>query len=141
MTHSIPNFQPGESTMSVRLPLGTALVIPPQPGDCKGGRKRHWIVCLFTSRNYGVRVDSPDMIFNSTSAALQDLKSQLDTLRNDHQNGESPAPGRLYSCRFNSGLFAVPWMETRGLVENVGLDMTVVYPVEETEGTDEIEGS
>lgn len=73
------------------------------------------------------------MIVNSTHAALQDLKNQLDSLHNDHQNGGLLAPGDLYSCRFNSGLFAVPWEETRGLMEDVGLDMTVLYPVEDTD--------
>jgi ADP-ribose 1''-phosphate phosphatase len=141
-THAIPNLQAeDESTISVRLPLGTTLVIPPQPRDYRGDRVRHWIICLFTSRNYGVRVDSPDMIVNSTHAALQDLKCQLNSLRNDHQNGGSPALGNLYSCRFNSGLFGVPWEVTRGLVEDVALDMTVVYPAEDTEGNNGKEGS
>lgn len=43
------------------------------------------------------------------------------------ERGES-VPTSLYSCRFNSGLFAVPWERTKGLVERVALDLTVVNP-------------
>ncbi|KAJ6121139.1 ADP-ribose 1''-phosphate phosphatase, partial [Penicillium sp. IBT 18751x] len=136
--HSIPNLQAeDESTITVRLPLGTALIIPPQPSDARGGRKAHWIVCLFTSHNYGKRVDSPEMIHNSTHAALHDLKSQLDSLQIDLRDSQNLPPGELWSCRFNSGLFGVPWGETRGLVENVGLDLKVVYPADATKETDE----
>jgi ADP-ribose 1''-phosphate phosphatase len=73
------------------------------------------------------------MIINSTHAALQDLKSQLDSLRNARQKSQEAPSGELWSCRFNSGLFGVPWQKTRGLVEDVGLDLTVVYPAEGTQ--------
>ncbi|KAJ5126551.1 ADP-ribose 1''-phosphate phosphatase [Penicillium atrosanguineum] len=136
--HTILNLQAeDESTIKVRLPLGTALVIPPQQSDCKGGRKAHWIICLFTSRDYGKRVDSPDMIINSTHAALQDLKSQVNSLQNDIQGSQKPPPGELWSCRFNSGLFGVPWGKTRSLLDNVGLDLRVVYPADDTKEIDE----
>lgn len=135
--HTIPNIQAeDESLIEVQLPLGTALVIPPQPSDCRGGHKAHWIVCLFTSRNYGKRVDSPGMIVNSTHAALQDMKSQLDSLQIDLCDSQTLPPGELWSCRFNSGLFGVTWGETRGLVEKVGLDLRVVYPADATREDD-----
>ncbi|KAJ5682946.1 hypothetical protein N7462_006111 [Penicillium macrosclerotiorum] len=127
-THNIVNLQDSnKSSISVRLPLGTALVIPPQSADYSNGQKKHWIICLFTSRSFGRRVDSPDLITNSTHAALKNLKMQLQNP--EHQHGlQGAAPGKLYSCRFNSGLFAVPWEKTRGIVEEVGLSMTVVCP-------------
>ncbi|KAJ5100012.1 ADP-ribose 1''-phosphate phosphatase [Penicillium argentinense] len=119
-----------EDTISVRLPLGTALVIPPQPEDFENGRKKHWIVCLFNSSGFGKEVDSPEAILNHTFAALQDLDMQLVSLRDHNENSddEQSMPGQLYSCRFNSGLFAVPWEQTREVIEEVGLSMTVVYP-------------
>lgn len=127
--HEITNLQAEDkSTISVRFPLGTALVIPPQPGDKRNGHKQHWVVCLFTSRGFGGRVDSPDSIVNSTSAALQDLKRQLDELEECSRGSGEPLSGKLFSCRFNSGLFAVPWARSRELLEEVGLDVTVVYP-------------
>lgn len=68
------------------------------------------------------------MTVNSTCAALKDLKRQLEVLEQRHRGFEEPVPGKLFSCRFNSGLFAVPWDRTRRLVEDVGLEVTVVYP-------------
>lgn len=119
-----------EETLSVRLPLGTALVIPPQPEDYNNGKKKHWIICLFTSSGFGSRVDSPDQILNSTYAALEDLDMQLVMLKqpNEEMGDGQPPPGALFSCRFNSGLFAVPWNDTRELIDDLGLSMTVIYP-------------
>ncbi|KAJ5167480.1 uncharacterized protein N7482_006261 [Penicillium canariense] len=130
-THDIIDLQdPNESTVSVRLPVGTTLIIPPQPADIRSGQKKQWVICLFTSQGFGRRVDSPDLITNCTYSALKDLKDQIARLR---QQLWVPMPDELYSCRFNSGLFAVPWEQTRQLVEDVGLPMTVVYPPEEFE--------
>ncbi|GLI72079.1 ADP-ribose 1''-phosphate phosphatase [Penicillium ochrochloron] len=111
------------------LPLGTALVIPPQPEDYNSGSKKHWIICLFTSRGFGRRVDPPNTILNSTRAALRDLKEKLLDLLID---GTESSPTALYSCQFNSGLFRVPWWRTQGLVESVGLHVTVVTPPTES---------
>lgn len=107
------------------MPLGTALVIPPQPEDYNSGSKKHWIICLFTSRGFGRRVDPPNTILNSTWAALRDLRCKLIDLLID---GTELSPTALYSCQFNSGLFRVPWRRTQGLVESVGLRVTVVTP-------------
>jgi ADP-ribose 1''-phosphate phosphatase len=38
----------------------------------------------------------------------------------------------LYSCQFNSGLFRVPWLHTKRLVEIAGLRVTVVTPPTES---------
>lgn len=111
--------------ISERQPLGTALIIPPQAADARPGKKEQWIICLFTSQGYGTQVDPPELIINSTYAALRDLKEKLIDLRLD---GTEPSPKALYSCRFNSGLFAVPWEQTKALVEDAGLRVTVVYP-------------
>ncbi|KAJ5162056.1 ADP-ribose 1'-phosphate phosphatase [Penicillium capsulatum] len=126
MAHDIPVLQaPDGRTVSTRLPLGTAQIIAPQPSDARLGEKRYWIICLFTSYAYGGRADPVDQIINNTHAALQDLQRQLREL---HEKGAA-APDALYACRFNSGLFAVPWAKTRKLIEDVGPEMTVVYPV------------
>lgn len=127
--HKIPLSQAhDERTVSVRLPLGTAQIIPPQPSDGRPGEKGHWIICLFTSYGYGRRADPVDQIISHTYAALQDLKRQLGKLsQRHHQEAGAAAPVGLYACRFNSGLFAVPWAETRELIEDVGLEMTIVH--------------
>lgn len=112
--------------MTVRDPLGTALIIPPLEGPT---RPSHFIVCLFTSFDFGRRADNPDMIANCTHAALLDLKHQMDVygLVPDDQEIGKLYPNGLYTCRFNSGLFGVPWSRTRNLLAAVALRMTVVY--------------
>ncbi|KAE8373834.1 ADP-ribose 1''-phosphate phosphatase [Aspergillus bertholletiae] len=130
---SDPTDQPGNSQSPtsyrhIRLPEGTALIIPPQEKDYRGTDKKHWIICLFTSRNFGKRVSAPDIIIQNTELAVVDMVRQLDGLRAD-QSGI----GELWSCRFNSGLFGVKWELSRRILENTGLDLTVVRP----EGEDE----
>ncbi|KAJ5925836.1 hypothetical protein N7454_007346 [Penicillium verhagenii] len=69
----------GTKTVSVRWPVGTALIIYPESLSFPSGANP-WIICLFTSFDYGKRVDSPQMILNSTNAALHDLQNQLITM-------------------------------------------------------------
>lgn len=127
-TYPIPDLRTdGLSSTSVRSPLGTALIIRPQAGDYEFDRKNHWVVCLFTSYHYGTRADPPDLILSHTYAALLDLRRKLDALKKANQD----QPTGLFACRFNSGAFRVPWERTRGLVEAVGLEMTVMTPEEQ----------
>ncbi|KAJ5725092.1 uncharacterized protein N7483_006449 [Penicillium malachiteum] len=124
--HDIPNLNPkGPRKISVPLPIGTALIIAPQYSSTVRSRRKkdYWLICLFTSTDYGLRVDSPDTIINNTAAALNDLKSQLWRLAG------GTAPHQIYSCRMNSGLFNVPWERTRALLEEipVPLKITVAY--------------
>lgn len=119
-------------TVSVPYPDGTALLIPPQlvDYDRSPNGKKHWIICLFTSNGYGARVDSPAVIINKTAAALYDLKQQLHEmgcLSSDIQDNKIKC---LFACRFNSGLFRVPWAKTLSVIEKVGIGLTVVIPNE-----------
>ncbi|KAL5365510.1 hypothetical protein BJX96DRAFT_13876 [Aspergillus floccosus] len=111
-----------ESTTSrqVKLPEGTALLIPPQDKDTKKGSKGHWIICLFTSREYGKKVSSPDAILENTRLAVADMTKQVDEL--------GAEIGELWSCRFNSGLFKVEWELSRKILEDFDLKVTVVHP-------------
>jgi ADP-ribose 1''-phosphate phosphatase len=103
--------------------LGTTLLIPPQPSDVS----QHWIACLFTSEDYGRRKGSPDSVVENTRTALEDLKTQLEALRgSDVGTDEKSRPGEIWACRFNSVNFKVPWERTRAVIEDVGLDFTVV---------------
>ena len=135
--------------MKIRLPEGTALIIPPQKRDYeaegadkgKGDttKKKHWIICLFTSRQFGKNVSPPDTILANTELAIADMKEQLARLAvrttdEGEQDGGSSgmsAPGELWSCRFNSGLFRVEWSRSRRVLEEAGLEVTVVRPVGE----------
>jgi ADP-ribose 1''-phosphate phosphatase len=114
------------------------------------GSKRHWIACLFTSKGYGKAtkthpgMDKPEVILENTKKSLVDLKEQL--LERQHEGekdeadtkakrlGSKELPGELWSCRFNSGLFAVDWADTRKVLEeelkSVGKAVRVVSPAE-----------
>lgn len=147
--------------MKIRLPEGTALIIPPQKQDYEAERanegadegkakekdgatttttkKKHWIICLFTSRQFGKNVSPPDTILANTELAIADMKEQLARLavsttdEGEEDGGSSgmSAPGELWSCRFNSGLFRVEWSRSRRVMEEAWLEVTVVCPVGE----------
>ena len=59
--------------------LGKTLLINPQEEDTKanGGGKGYAIACLFTSRRFGKRKDSKDLILQSTKTAVVQLKELL----------------------------------------------------------------
>ncbi|KAF7592293.1 hypothetical protein BBP40_000424 [Aspergillus hancockii] len=109
------NFK--SSTRRVRLPEGTALIISPQEGDCKVNGKKHWIICLLTSWNFGRRIRTTDVIIQNTQLAIADMMRQLEE--------DGSEIGELWSCRFNSGLFGVKWELSRAVLEETGLDVTV----------------
>jgi hypothetical protein len=99
-------------------------------------------------------MDEPAAILKNTRTALTDLREQLlelqhlkkiaekDSNDDDYsmcstvtalEDGESPpAPDELWSCRFNSGLFAVDWEDTRRIVEeemkSLGKTIHVISP-------------
>ena len=106
--------------------VGTCLLIPPSfdpPGSAP-----HHIACLFTSLDYGKRVDPPDAILINTTFALRDLESQITVLK-----GEKGWQGEVWAVRINSGKFGVPWEKSREVLERGGLDIAVVRPPEEVE--------
>lgn len=88
--------------------------------DIKKGARKHWVVCLFTSEKFGRSVDSTEVILENTVLAVADLKRQISAL--------GPDIGELWSCRFNSGLFRVDWRDSRRVLEDFGLMVTVVRP-------------
>ena len=57
------------------------------------------------------------------------LLAQVEALKSNA--GERP--GALFACRFNAGLFGVPWEETRGVLEEMRVGVTVVRPAGEEE--------
>ncbi|PWY95335.1 phosphatase [Aspergillus sclerotioniger CBS 115572] len=107
----------------IRVPEGTALIIPPQKKDYEAGiSKRHWIICLFTSRGFGRMVSPEDTILENTGLAVADMQRQLDQLE---------GLSELWSCQFNSGLFGVEWARSKEILKSSGLKVTVVKPKEE----------
>ncbi|KIM43267.1 hypothetical protein M413DRAFT_444082 [Hebeloma cylindrosporum] len=80
------------------------------PGDT------HDIACLFTSIAYGRRKDSPSEILSATRTSVQDLIRQ--------NVGQKP----LHACRFNSGKFAVPWVDTEAILKELEVSMVIYVP-------------
>lgn len=87
--------------------VGSCLLIP---GDT------HDIACLFTSIAYGRRKDSPSEILSATRTSVQDLIRQ--------NVGQKP----LHACRFNSGKFAVPWVDTEAILKELEVSMVIYVP-------------
>src|ERR1035437_1237231 len=69
----------------------------------------HNIVNLVTSIDYGVNKDPKDQILANTKHALTNFF--------DIHKGSFH--GDLHSCKFNSGLFGVPWDETEKILIEV----------------------
>ena len=114
------------------------------------GSKRHWIACLFTSEGYGKPtkthpgMDKPDVILKNTRKSLVDLKEQLLKLEKGAEGRDGgidsqskkvmskDGPRELWSCKFNSGLFAVEWEHTGKVLEeelkSLGKTVRVVSP-------------
>ena len=80
--------------------------------------KRH-VVSMITSWDYGKKVDCPAVILVNTVLALDDFVNCL--------TFDNKKP--IYSNKFNSGMFKVPWTDTEKIlqvfVERHRLDWTV----------------
>ncbi|KAJ7918793.1 hypothetical protein B0H13DRAFT_2268953 [Mycena leptocephala] len=85
--------------------LGTCLLIRGETHD---------VACLFTSKDYGRRVDSPADILAATKLSVADLlKQNVDPVK------------EMHACRFNSEKFGVPWEETEKVLVELDAEMTV----------------
>jgi ADP-ribose 1''-phosphate phosphatase len=66
------------------------------------------IGCLFTSRDYGKKVDSPEMILSATKSAIKEVVWKSNSFWQ---------PKEIHMCKINSGLFKVDWAETQKILE------------------------
>lgn len=80
-------------------------------GKCFIGFTSQFVICnLITSKGYGHNVDAEDIIIQNTSSALEDMFNQLN---------EMPLERKfIFSNKFNSGLFNVPWHKTESIVQS-----------------------
>ncbi|KAL2265203.1 hypothetical protein VTJ83DRAFT_6303 [Remersonia thermophila] len=104
---------------------GTALLIPParpSSGERKEREEQedeeptgsgHYVGCIFTSRKFGRGMDSPQEILRLTAPAMRDL------MRLVAEEGDKVTEVRM--CRINSGIFNVPWAETKKAIEGMVL--------------------
>ena len=104
--------------------IGTAQLIPPT------GEGQHFVGCLFTSVYAGRRKGSPSEILKATKPAMQDL---LNKIRD--WNDSTGAAGRRLSvdqvrmCKINSGLFNVPWDQSKAKLEAIDVTKSGVKRV------------
>ena len=108
------------SASSLNDLLGTAQLIAP----CEKDGKKHYVACLFTSRRFGLAKDSPSDILAATETAMKDLMAQISKL-----SPQGMPVSEIRMCRINSGLFNVPWKETKELIQGIqvdGQDMHIV---------------
>ncbi|KAK1761059.1 ADP-ribose 1''-phosphate phosphatase [Echria macrotheca] len=89
--------------------VGTALLIAPRDD----AEKQHYVGCVFTSEQFGRNKDSPDMILKATESAMRDLLTHI---------AQEKGIGEIRMCRINAGLFAVPWEDTKKVIEGLQLD-------------------
>ena len=88
---------------------------------------KHFIGCLFTSRHYGRRRDSPGRILAATAPAMVDLLRKVNAWNAEAEPGERI--GEVRMCKINSGLFAVPWAKTRAVLEEIDVGRSGVKTV------------
>ncbi len=81
--------------------MGTAIIF------AKGTAREPICSALFTSTNYGKKVDKPELILSNTEQAFKDLLRQL------------PEGIEVHMPRINSGKFAVPWEQTEVVLNKV----------------------
>ena len=93
----------------------------------------HRIACLFTSRDFGKRVDPIELILVQTEQSVTDLKRQIEDLK----KADSSQVGSVWSVRINVGYFKVPWSRTLEVLKDCELDMTVVRREEDDVGVEE----
>lgn len=97
--------------------IGTALLIP--PSEAKG--RRHYVGCLFTSKRFGRARDKPDVILGYTTPAMEDLISAV------VKDGGVEA---IRMCQINSGLFGVPWEDSKALIAQMEVPEEVPKKIE-----------
>jgi ADP-ribose 1''-phosphate phosphatase len=74
-------------------------------------KERHWVGWLITSFDFGARRDSRIAILTNTALAIKDLCEKL-------YRAQAVDEIEVYSNKFNSGLFGVPWEETEEVLKN-----------------------
>lgn len=75
----------------------------------------HWVGWIVTSHDYGPKKDSVEQIKINTTLALDELCKKI---YNAHPREEYPVIN-VYSNKFNSGLFAVPWADSELILQTV----------------------
>lgn len=97
--------------------VGTALLIP------QIQKSNHYIGCLLTSREYGQHKDSQAEILMATESAMKMLLQQIRDQILNSKNSTSRI-NEVWMCKINSGMFGVPWNQTKKVLEDIKIDST-----------------
>ncbi|KAL4909935.1 hypothetical protein BDW74DRAFT_173414 [Aspergillus multicolor] len=110
------------ASRNTRLLEATTLIIPPQRRDYERSKgRKHYIICLFTSRGFGRSVSGVDVILQNTELAVANLKEQLEELKESEI-----LPVQFWSVWSEMAL-------TKRILEESGLEILVVRPPNEKE--------
>lgn len=77
--------------------------------------EQHWVGWIVTSHDYGPKKDSPELIKIHTTMALMELCKKIYM---GHPKDEFEVIN-VYSNKFNSGLFGVPWAESELILKTI----------------------
>lgn len=91
---------------------------------------RIYVASLITSYHYGYRVDPPEKILANTAKALESYKAQIELIKEDNQRCNLDSVGNVWAVRLNSGLFKVPWEQTKAIIEVGKVQMMLVTPAD-----------
>lgn len=90
-------------------PLMFPMVLCPEENDYR-------VACLITSDNYGDKVDPEYKILKNTENALKVFFKEVLPVQTLENRLCKRGPVVIYSNKFNSGLFKVPWKKTEAVL-------------------------
>lgn len=93
-----------------------------------GQEQGYYVGCLITSEDFGVNRDAPLVILKNTEAAVKNLLTAVKNPPKGVLDLNLPLP--IYSNKFNSGFFGVPWQSSETILkELIGpTDWTIMDP-------------
>ena len=117
--------------------VGTCIITPVRCSDLPP-TSRKYIASLITSLDYGKRVDAPLTILENTRKAFQSFKDRISQISAENATNGIDSIGNVWAVRLNSGLFKVPWEETRAILDEEDVPVgrrlqhgiCIVYPPE-----------
>lgn len=99
-------------------------------GGNNQSNSRIYVASLITSYHYGRQVDPPDEILAHTVKALESYQTQIRQIKEHNRRSNLDPVGDVWAVKFNSGLFKVPWEQTKAIIEASKIQMVVVEPAD-----------
>lgn len=108
------------SYLEYKVFCNTKRTITGTAGFSKNFNELNQVAWLITSENYGEKVDAKATILANTALAVKDLCEEIIHWKKISTMDFKPDKKiTIYSNKFNSGLFKVPWEETEEVLETV----------------------